>query len=319
MQPQLSEDTVEIGKKKKSTLKKVAIGAGIVAATALTVAAAAKVGRICKAKKDITKIYDGVFEQMEKEADKFGMDFIKPKLKFSLPSRKFVGAYFFGENVIRIPCNQLDYKTYRTLIAADNKINLVDCDGILQGDMVEYASLRNRIKLLFKKIKLDKTTYDEFLLDKTSALAHEITHARQDQILLNAEGGIEKIFELKKAEDPSLTFEHFLKFNPLYKTKIADKKFKLNDIVSVKIPNRKPLGYRIQDIAEAQANYTTKGRGYYTNLLEVEARNSETYVCNYFKKLFPDKQVDKMMQYGAIKKLNLHNILTAIEKQQATQ
>lgn len=64
LQPQLSEDTVEIGKKKKSTLKKVAIATGVIAASALAVCAAFKVGRIHKAKKDITKIYDGVFEQM---------------------------------------------------------------------------------------------------------------------------------------------------------------------------------------------------------------------------------------------------------------
>lgn len=54
---------------------------------ALIILAALKLGRIHKAKKDITKLYDGIFKQMKEEIK--DIDFVKPNLKFTLPAKKW--------------------------------------------------------------------------------------------------------------------------------------------------------------------------------------------------------------------------------------
>lgn len=322
LQPQVSEDTVEIGKKKKSTLKKVAIATGIVAASALAVCAAFKVNRIHKAKKDITKIYDGIFEQMKEESEKLGIDFIKPELKFAPPSKKHAGVYISGSNIIEIPRDQLDYKAYRKPnVAADNLLS-VRVGGMRQVATSGRMPLKMRMQLLFNpnknpfgSIGVKKITYDEFLLNKTSLLTHELTHAKQDQILLNTEGGIEKLFELLKIKDSSLTFEKFLENYPLYKTKIPNKKFKLDTELVSKYQGR-GLKYKPINIAKSKADYTTKGVDYFTNFLEADARVNEIGAVETFKKLFPNTELDEtiLKNYERSKTKNVDFILDEIIK-----
>lgn len=227
-----------------------------------------------------------------------------------------------GNNIIEIPCNELDYKTYANLTFASGNLPAKAIDGIPQTVEHVRLSLKNRIQLLFKPKKFNvngheikKMSYDEFLLDKTSVLTHELTHAQQDQILLNTEGGIEKLFELKKAKAPLATFEEFLEICPLYKTEIPNKKFKLD----TEIPSSyQGLGFKYHpiNIARAQADYTDSGADYYTNLLEADARLHEIGAGETFKKLFPNTELDEatLKKFKACKKSNLDFIVREMDK-----
>lgn len=322
-QPQ--KDIVEIQNHKKTKQDKIKTAVRIATVGALIILAALKLGRIHKAKKDITKLYDSIFEQMKEEIK--DIDFVKPNLKFTLPA-KMAGGYLMGDNSILLPYNQLDFKTY--LKEAGTRFRTVNItEGIKQSDYMGKADLYSRFSQFLKrkihpKIAAIKATYEDFLLDKAGILTHELTHAKQDQILINTDGAIGQIFNFWKKNFPEITFEEFLENNPLYKTQIPNKKFKLGSVLSNNIlgsnSNEKGFAYTPQKIIDSITNYTRdNGISYYTNPIEIEARLAEIDAGTKFKKAMPEasNKLEDMVKekFTYIKILNYNNVAEAFLKQ----
>jgi len=177
-----TQDTFEKNNKKKITLQQKTLIAlcGTIAITA-GVITAIKLGKLSKIKKDIIKCYDEIFDYFQRENP--DPNFIKPKLIFQKNSGDKAGAYSLFDNTITIDLRNLNPSSlYKS--ASKKKISYQKICG---QDIRTY---------LFESSKKGsdrvQATYDEFIFNQAEILAHELTHAKQYQRMLSAEGLKEK-------------------------------------------------------------------------------------------------------------------------------
>jgi len=300
MKPELNNDIVELSSKKRQCKKGVLIASGLVA-TAGLILGAIKFNKINTVKKEITQIYDNVFETISKETkDKLGFDFIKPKIKF----KRLQGAqgnYIPGQNTIEINLNALNRKNLIRYVA--DEVSYSNLDGLKIFD-----------KYVYHKGKMPKgmrcLTSEELFLANMTTLRHELTHARQDQILASTKGGVEKLFELLKKDKSDLTFDDFLNAHSLYKNLNSQKKFNLNDEITVSCGKRK-IAYKVENIVNSLAGYSSSNsEEYFSNLLEFEARVEEMRALNVVEKTFSKQNIDKesLKYFRSVTAQNLENI-----------
>lgn len=123
---------------------------------------------------------------------------------------------------------------------------------------------------------------------------------------------------------PEIIFEEFLENNPLYKTQIPNKKFKLSSVLSNNIlgsnSNERGFAYTPQKIIDSITNYTRdNGISYYTNPIEIEAKLAEIDACTKFKKAMPEvsnkPEYIVKEKFTYIKILNYNNVAEAFLKQ----
>jgi len=175
------ENDVFISKKSKNKnklLKNLLMATtGLAVATFCTIAIA-KVCKLSKIKKDIIKCYDEIFDFINSASS--DMNFQKPELKFikTAPNELTDAFYDISKNRIYISKKALNPRTLCKDISENCMVNV---DEIGEDTLFSY---------LYKSFNKKETdicaTYDEYLLDISASLAHELTHAKQFQQMLSA-------------------------------------------------------------------------------------------------------------------------------------
>lgn len=281
LKPQIESDVVELStakEKKQINKKKIAL-IGALAAGAIVVGgiAIAKVKNTEKIKKELTALYDKIYDSMAEDTTRNGLNFEKPKLIFEKFEKGTAAAYCPNDNTVTVNTRNL-----RRYIKKD----LSKLEGCFDG----------------KEFKLDiifcnsgssnyrKATKAEAIASCGSSLYHELTHAKQFQYALSTEGGAEKMINGFKKANPNLSEKEFRDLYPFlfsYKPKkLFDSgiKFVEDTQKGSKVPW---FGYNIDNIVDAFTNYDRNNIGkYFLNLAEVSAKNGEA--C-YWQKLLSGK------------------------------
>lgn len=305
----LKQDTIEFKNNKNEKLKKaLMIGAGIGLAGAVIISAI-KARNSSKIKKELTAMYDEIFENLNKELSGT-INFEKPELVFKRLDKK-VGRYNINKNKI-----ELDPRRIKRVIVPKD---LSKCfSRKISDNLIIYVKSQdgNIIDILRKNLGKDYriATKEEALAIIGSTMEHELTHAKQFQMLLSCEGGKEKYIEYLKKKIPNFSIEQF----PFIKNYKPKKVFPLGQKIKVEVPGKK-LSYKMEVILNGFTNYIHGGSSkYYTNPTEIEARLAE---YGYFKDLkngkykHSPKISDEFLEY-LIKatKRNYESIINAIEK-----
>lgn len=274
----LQQDVVEISTKKKRNSKTaLKIGAGVALATAATIAIL-KQRDLSKAKKDLTALYDVVFENARKNMPD-SINFEKPKLVFKKLNKLTGGGYKPSENIINI-----DPRSLRSTSILRNleEVRLFEpADGIEIADTCYKSSIFDMFK---KGARNDfrMATREEALALEGSVMAHELMHAKQFQLLLSSEGGKEKYIQSIKAKLPNITNDELQKYYPFLFSYKPKKLMSESIRITEELPDGSTFKYGIQNLNDAFINYTSAHDNmyeYYTNLSEVSARNAE---CAYW-------------------------------------
>ena len=139
-------------------------------------------------KRKIQEVYDVVCRDVKKDADKLGVDFVKPRLVFK-HDEGVTAAHIRGTNEIRLTDKILKPKARARL----TDTSLYKCFKLENGKSHVYVSydMDNENRELLES----ESTYiegDELLFYLGSIFKHELQHALQEQMILCCEGGIEK-------------------------------------------------------------------------------------------------------------------------------
>lgn len=321
-------------KKTEKDFKKLfLIGAGIGVAMA-GVYGLIKCHNTNKIKKLITEQYDKLADDVAEKMKKDGFDFVKPELKFERFSKNIRGCYQVQDNSILVNANNLSLKNYYKLIDKNNcvyssMLGATNCENI---NLFTYLSPK-----IAKKHGLKKGTLDEFVMDKTVTLAHELEHARQTQLSLHAEGAHEFLLESLKKKNPKLSIKDIKKrysfvfsFSPEKKISLDQYICSRNDI-KVKVGKGRELksdifklygttkdGSKIyvpvftpKGMLESMyLNYQSSDSGYtnyITNICETYARRAERDV--FEKMTFKGVDEETLLVFREIKNFNYNELI----------
>ena len=138
----------------------------------------------------ISKIYDDLYEDMKKECDEKGINFVKPNLIFDKTDSSVDAALITGRNAIVFNTKYLGLD--RFVKYKDGTIPFSRLDDDLEFPIVSFDA--DNISENQRYLKAN-----EYLLEKASILRHELAHARQEQIMLSTNGGVEKFLEILKS------------------------------------------------------------------------------------------------------------------------
>lgn len=253
-----------------------------------------KANDIDKLKKKLIQAYDLIFEDMALEAKEMGINFVKPKLVFKPLNKKMHAWYITGKNEIEINSKMLEAKG----ISRYND-GTYFVEGTVNGKEIPsldfvYSSFAKRER---NAIYIED---DEKLYLLAGTLKHELTHARQEQIMLSGEKSLERLYLTLKNKYPvrykKVSFEIFKTLLPFYSHYKPSKTFEGTKKFTFIYPNTldsngKPIeiSYSPNDIADLKVNYTTNDcEKYYTDLMEIEARAEQTEFFLNYKKYLPN-------------------------------
>ena len=287
LKPQLEADTLELStKKEKSPInkKKLLTFGAIAGAVVLGGLAIAKVKNTEKIKKEVTALYDEIYDSIAQDASKTNLNFEKPELVFKRLEKGIDAQYMPNNNTVTVNTSYLGKKPIL-------KKDLTSLDGFVNdkefrlNTIYAYGNASS-----IDKTKLREATAGEAMALKGSVLYHELTHAKQYQSVLSTEGGVEKLIEGYKKSSPNISDEDLRKIHPFlfsYKpNELYDSgiKFVENTQEGSKIKN---FSYSIDYIVNAFTNYSRDNNAkYYLNLTEISARNGE---AAYWQKLSEGK------------------------------
>ena len=284
LKPQLEADTLELStKKEKSSInkKKLLTFGAIAGAVVLGGLAIAKVKNTEKIKKEITALYDEIYDSIAQDASKTNLNFEKPELVFKKLGKGVGALYTPNYNTVTVNTSILNDKPFI-------KKDLTSLDGFVNDETLRLNTIFGYAKT---GSQIDrKTTAGESIAIQGSILYHELTHAKQYQSALSTEGGVEKLIEGYKKKFPNISDEDLRKAHPFlfsYKpNELYDSgiRFVENTQEGNKIKN---FSYTIDSIVNAFTDYHgNNNTKYYLNLSEISARNGE---ATYWQKLSEGK------------------------------
>lgn len=270
LKTELKTDTVQLSNKKtnnKTTLfKKTALTAAAIGTVVAGCVTIAKVKNLEKIKKEVTALYDTIFEAIQAKNQNIDFNFEKPKLVFA-SLKDAAGQY--EPNTNRICINT---KALKKFYVPKNlkKVDIKTVSESLELAVPGYAKI-DRYADGYRK-----TTQNERILNIGSSLYHELTHAKQFQIALSTEGGKEQMIEGFKKAFPKLTEKEFKNTFPFLYSYKPKQLLPKNVVFGEKVQGGTTLQYGLGAIVEAFTDYTSKDKlKYYTNLTEISARKSE--------------------------------------------
>ena len=316
--PEPGKDTVEISSKnqseeapKKGLSKKKLFLIGAAAGLAIGgIIAVVKYRNLEKAKEEITSLYNKLFEGMKEDVSK-NMNFEKPELVFQRLKKGLGGGYNPLTNQILV-----DPRDLRHTCILKNMQN-VSLTNITDDLQIADNWSRNSVWGVIKDGLSDRfriATKNEALALTGSTLTHELQHAKQFQLLLSTEGGLEKYIQSLKEEHPAITEEAIKKACPFlfgYKPKMLLDPEKVTIIDDVSGKNK--IKYGIKVIIDAFTKYTSPDEDrfkYYTNLTEISAIAKES---SYWQKMQsgeiprPDGVSDEFIEH--FRKILSHNAI----------
>ena len=271
---ELSDKNKDEKTKKAASNKKLAI---IVATAGLALAgifAAIKIGKSSKVKKEITTLYDKLFEEIKQSAEGT-INFEKPKLVFKRLKGTIAGGYMPSTNEIHFDHRFLRNMCVRKDLSTVHSVNLTD--DLKVANNVLYGNLLSILKRgAAKNYRL--ATKNEALTITGSTLVHELTHAKQFQTVLSTKNGAHDYLESLKVIGRNLSDGLLKKNNPFifnYKPKTI---FPENMVLTEDLGEGGKLLYKIKDLTDAFVKYPNSMKHpykYFTNLAEVGARNAE--------------------------------------------
>ena len=234
-----------------------------------------------------------------------GVHFVKPKLVFKPFSNNTRARYAIEKNEIHLNSRHLKPKShsrfnngcYYTHKLADGKE--IPCLDFVYGPWTKYIE-KDAIYI----------EGDEKLYSHVGSLKHELTHARQEQIMLSGEDGLKKLYIGLKKRYPKqyahFSFENFKKMLPFASEYKPQKVLKSNEKITFTYPdlddkdgNPLQISYTPNDIANLRANYELDNQTqYYHNLMEIEARAEQAEFFLNYKKYLPNIDIpDETINY----------------------
>ena len=256
-----------------------------------------------KNKSELIKMFDLIHESMAEDSKKIGLDFIKPELVFKKLPKDLNAYYLPGYNKIIV--NERKLKPNSTARYKDDNTYLIDT--LENGKEIPYCDFA----LPFAKKLPDDCRYltqEEKLFMLGATLKHELTHSRQEQIMLSAQGALKDLYEALKDSKPDIykkiTFDDYKKLLKFYGEYKPAKAYAKNEKISFEFQYLKgkdgkslKIEYTPQDIINCNINYDSDNlNSYYANILEIEARAEQVeYYINY-KKYTPNLDIDKSTQ-----------------------
>lgn len=270
--------------------------------------------------KRLTEIYDSVYEDMARNAkEALGIDFQKPKLVFKNLHPKINGYYENSQNEIIIN---------RRALKSGCHIRNTNLDKCFTSDLSDGREFREAMVYADKSHKLPESYEfvddEELLFQFGGVIRHELTHARQDQIMLSSENALEKLYSKIcadiEAKDKAkfskiskflfiqvvhdFSYDAFLKRYPFYASYKPSKIFKSNSVFasqiqSVTMPDGKflEIEYTPEDIMDGFISYNSDDLTKYVNsFLEVEARFEELEFYMNYKEFAPNLNIPSEIQ-----------------------
>ncbi len=273
--PETKADSFELStdnSKPVNNKKKIMLIAGGIALAAAGCITVVKVHNLNKAKKEITQLYNNIFEDMNKQI-KDVINFEKPGLVFKRLRKGFGGGYIPAQNKIVIDPRRLRktciIKNLKNTTTTEIAKGLKIADGEINTGVFQIIrkGLGNEYRMASK---------NEALAITGATLSHELTHAKQFQVLLSTEGGLKKYISALKSQ--GLT-DKLIKEHAPFIFSYKPKKLLSNKTILVEnLTKGKQLKYDFNHLLEAFTKYVQPGEdklGYYTNLAEISARNGE--------------------------------------------
>ena len=267
--------------KKTASNKKLILIAATVGLAVAGIIAAIKIGKSSKAKKEITTLYDKLFEEMKQSAEGT-INFEKPKLVFKRLRGNMAAGYKPSTNEIHYDHRFLRRMCVRKDLETVHSINLTD--DLKYANNVLYGNLLTILKGgAAKDYRL--ATKNEALTITGSNLVHELTHAKQFQTILSTKDGAQKYFESLKLQNPNISEELIKKEVPFIFSYKPKNVFPDNMVLVEDLGENNKMLYKINTLTDAFIKYPDSDKQmyeYYINLAEVGARNAE---AKYWEKL----------------------------------
>ena len=247
-------------------------------------------------KKQLYEAYDKIYEAMANEAKQIGVDFVKPELEFKPLKKNLYAWYLTGDNKIVVNENKLSSRTNARF--TDGTCMIVELGNGKEIPCVDF------VMPLFKKPS-GNCTYiqgDEKIFSLGGTLAHELTHALQEQIMLSADGSLEVMYEKLKQLNPktykNFSFDDFKESLPFYANYPKSDNISLHkniELVCDGLENADgstlKISYTPFDIINHKLNYNCElDDAYYMDIIEIEARLMQAQFYADYKKYMP--QID---------------------------
>jgi len=283
--------------RKKSTPKEFENSSGVDLKTILGRISADKSLEINKVKKELIKAYDLIYEDMAKEIKALGMDFQKPELVFRRMKKDMCACYVSSQNKIFINTEKL---SPRSNVRFDNGTYAIqDLSNGLEIPVIDFAIP------FYEKPPKDAIYIhgDEKIFSLSGTLRHELTHARQEQIIINTKDGVRVLYEKLKEKHPkqykNIEFADFLKMFPFFDKKDSLPCFELNQQIEFSYPdlldsNGKPfkISYSPLDLINLKIDYDFDDIDrYYADLGEIEARAEQAEFYFNYKNYLPNLKI----------------------------
>lgn len=287
--------------KKKSLFKTVGlIGLASIGIAGSIIAIKKSSIETAKIKEQIIESYNKIFDDMSKEVkNATGIDLIKPDLKFKKLEKNSHAYCNTATNTIFLNARLLRKKSLHRY----NDPTKIGTFRLGDGTKLTEAIQSTRG---FKRLPKDSMYIEgnEKLFAINGILAHELTHARQTQIMLNGENALEKFLEALKKNNTqlrNLDTEKFLEMFPFFKEYKPQRTIGLNDLIIQKTwiddKSYTPIGYKIEDIINAKATYTSEDyTRYRKNILEIEAESAAANYYKNYKDITPDLDIPEDVQ-----------------------
>lgn len=256
---------------------------------------------INKLKKRLIEVYDLAYEEMAQEAKELGINFVKPKLSFKHLEKGLQGCYISGDNEIIISSSKLSSKS---LCRYSDLTYLID--KLPNGIEIPYLDF----SLSFMEKKPKDCVYiagDEKLYALAGTIIHELTHARQEQIMLSAHDTVEELYSLLKKKLPktykNISYFDFLNYVPFFANYRPLKYFSPEQNFTFSYPDLHDkngealkISYTPMQIATLKANGENNEESYYKNVMEIEARLKQAEFFKNYKKYLPDISIPDDIQ-----------------------
>lgn len=254
-------------------------------------------------KQKLIRIFDLIYEDMADDSKKIGLSFVKPELVFKRLPNDLNAYYLPLPNKIIVNERKLRPNTIARY--KDNSIYLIDT--LQNGKKIPHCDFALPI---IKKLPKGSRylTQEEKLFMLGATLKHELTHSRQEQIMLSTEGALEYLYESLKYSKPTiykkLTFDDYKKLFKFCSEYKPNRIFAKDEKISFEYQHAKgkdgenlKIEYTPQYVIDSNMHYNSSDLNlYYANILEVEAIIEQIEYYIKYKKYAPDLNIDKEFQ-----------------------